>query len=157
MILSVNAANVEIPEELVNEPLLPVLRDYLQLTGTKFGCGKGLCGACTVHVDGEAIRSCVTPVKAVLGRVITTIEGLAATHDATTLHPVQRAWIEDAVPQCGYCQAGQIMTAAAMLAANSAPSMTQIKEVMNGNICRCGTYGRIRKAILRASEDMNDG
>jgi isoquinoline 1-oxidoreductase subunit alpha len=128
-------------------PLLWVLRDTLQLTGTKFGCGAGLCGACTVHVDGAAIRSCSTPVSQVVGKNIITIEGLSA----NGLHPVQQAWIAEDVPQCGYCQSGQIMAAAAMLAKNPQPSDDQISQSMSGNLCRCGTYDRIRKAIHRAA------
>jgi len=128
-------------------PLLWVLRDTLRLTGTKFGCGAGLCGACTVHVDGTAIRSCSTPVSQVAGKNITTIEGLSA----GGLHPLQQAWIAEDVPQCGYCQSGQIMAAAALLAKNPHPSDDQINETMAGNICRCGTYERIRRAIHRAA------
>jgi len=128
-------------------PLLWVLRDTLQLTGTKFGCGAGLCGACTVHVDGAAVRSCSTPVSQAVGKNITTIEGLAA----NGLHPLQQAWIAEDVPQCGYCQAGQIMAAAALLAKTSQPSDDQITQAMSGNICRCGTYERIRRAIQRAA------
>jgi isoquinoline 1-oxidoreductase subunit alpha len=127
-------------------PLLWVLRDTLQLTGTKFGCGAGLCGACTVHVEGTAIRSCSTPVSQVAGKNITTIEGLGA----SGLHLLQQAWIAEEVPQCGYCQTGQIMTAAALLAKTPNPSDEQITQAMNGNLCRCGTYERIRKAIRRA-------
>ena len=129
-------------------PLLWVLRDTLGLTGTKYGCGMALCGACTVHVDGAPIRSCSTPVESVAGKPITTIEGLSADRS----HPVQRAWIEIDVPQCGYCQSGQIMSAAALLAKNSSPSDADIDQAMSGNICRCGTYPRIRKAIHRAAE-----
>lgn len=125
-------------------PLLWVLRDTLGLVGTKYGCGIAQCGACTVHVDGVAIRSCVTPVSAVAGKSITTIEGLP---DGETLHPVQQAWLEKDVVQCGYCQSGQIMSAAALLADNSNPSDADIDNAMSGNICRCGTYGRIREAI----------
>jgi isoquinoline 1-oxidoreductase subunit alpha len=128
-------------------PLLWVLRDTLQLTGTKFGCGAGLCGACTVHVDGVAIRSCSTPVSQAVGKNIITIEGLGA----NGLHPVQQAWIAEDVPQCGYCQTGQIMAAAALLSKNPQPSDEQITQAMTGNICRCGTYDRIRKAIHRAA------
>jgi aerobic-type carbon monoxide dehydrogenase small subunit (CoxS/CutS family) len=124
-------------------PLLWVLRDSLGLTGTKFGCGLSLCGACTVHLDGEAIRSCVTPVSAAVGKRIVTIEGLSKNGD----HPVQRAWLELDVPQCGYCQSGQIMSAAALLAKVPKPSDTNIDEAMSGNICRCGTYQRIRRAV----------
>ena len=129
-------------------PLLWVLRDTLQLTGTKFGCGAGLCGACTVHLDGQAARSCATPVSQASGKNITTIEGLSA----NGLHPLQQAWIAEQVPQCGYCQAGQIMAAAALLGRIPHPSDDQITQAMNGNLCRCGTYDRIRRAIHRAAE-----
>ena len=128
-------------------PLLWVLRDALELTGTKFGCGAGLCGACTVHVDGAAVRSCSTPVSQVVGKTVMTIEGLGA----NGLHPVQQAWIAEEVPQCGYCQVGQIMAAAALLAKTPNPTDDQITQGMKGNICRCGTYERIRKAIQRAA------
>jgi isoquinoline 1-oxidoreductase subunit alpha len=128
-------------------PLLWVLRDTLELTGTKFGCGAGLCGTCTVHVDGSAVRSCSMPVSQTNGKNITTIEGLSA----NGLHVLQEAWIAEEVPQCGYCQAGQIMAAAALLAKTPNPSDDQITQAMNGNLCRCGTYERIRKAIHRAS------
>ena len=130
-------------------PLLWALRDNLKLTGTKFGCGAALCGACTVHVDGRAIRSCVTPVSAVQGKRITTIEGLSP----DSSHPLQKAWIAEEVPQCGYCQSGQIMKAAELLAANPRPSREQIVAHMDGNICRCGTYHRIIAAIQRASKE----
>jgi isoquinoline 1-oxidoreductase alpha subunit len=129
-------------------PLLWVLRDTLGLTGTKFGCGIAQCGACTVHMNGEAIRSCVTPVSRISGKEITTIEGLSPNRS----HPVQQAWIELDVPQCGYCQSGQIMSAAALLAKKPHPSDADIDEAMTGNICRCGTYQRIRGAVHRASE-----
>jgi aerobic-type carbon monoxide dehydrogenase small subunit (CoxS/CutS family) len=129
-------------------PLLWVLRDVLGMTGTKYGCGLALCGACTVHLEGNAIRSCQTAIEKVAGKNITTIEGLSA--DAS--HPVQQAWIELDVPQCGYCQSGQIMTASALLAKNSKPSDADIDEVMRGNICRCGTYQSIRKAIHLAAQ-----
>jgi len=128
-------------------PLLWVLRDALRLTGTKFGCGAGLCGACTVHVDGAAVRSCSTPVSQVVGKTVMTIEGLGA----NGLHPVQQAWIAEEVPQCGYCQVGQIMAAAALLAKTPHPTDDEITHGMNGNICRCGTYERIRMAIHRAA------
>jgi hypothetical protein len=128
-------------------PLLWALRDTLKLTGTKFGCGQALCGACTVHVDGEATRSCVLPVSAVAGRKITTIEGL----DPKGAHPVQAAWIAHDVPQCGYCQSGQIMSAAALLARNPSPTDADIDAAMAGNICRCGTYADIRAAIHTAA------
>jgi len=134
-------------------PLLWVLRDEMGLTGTKFGCGRGFCGACTVHLDGAAVRSCMTPVGAVGQRRITTIEGLAAgAPDA--LHPVQSAWIEEDVPQCGYCQAGQIMAAAAFLSKNPRPSDQDILAAMSTNLCRCGTYHRIRRAVRRAADAM---
>ena len=129
-------------------PLLWVLRDTLGMTGTKFGCGMALCGACTVHLNGQAIRSCITPVSSIAGKSVTTIEGLSA--DST--HAVQRAWVENDVPQCGYCQSGQIMAAASLLAKKARPSDADIDEVMKGNLCRCGTYQSIRKAIHRASE-----
>jgi len=135
---------VSVPPET---PLLWVLRDTLALTGTKFGCGAGLCGACTVHVEGAAIRSCSTPVSQVAGKSITTIEGLSANGS----HVLQQAWIAEEVPQCGYCQTGKIMTAAALLAKTPNPSDEQITQAMNGNLCRCGTYERIRKAIRRAA------
>lgn len=128
-------------------PLLWALRDILGLTGTKFGCGEALCGACTVHLEGEAIRSCVTPVRRAEGKSVTTIEGLSP--DGS--HPLQKAWIEMNVPQCGYCQAGQIMTAAALLAKKPKPTAQEIDDSMSGNLCRCGTYLRIRAAIRRAS------
>ena len=129
-------------------PLLWVLRDHLALTGTKYGCGMALCGACTVHVDGVAVRSCLLPLKALEGKTVTTIEGLS--NDRS--HAVQRAWIELDVPQCGYCQSGQIMSAAALLHANPAPSDADIDAALAGNICRCGTYSRIRKAVHRAAQ-----
>jgi aerobic-type carbon monoxide dehydrogenase small subunit (CoxS/CutS family) len=128
-------------------PLLWVLRDTLELPGTKFGCGAGLCGACTVHVDGAAVRSCSIPVSQVAGKTVMTIEGLGA----NGLDPLQQAWIAEEVPQCGYCQVGQIMAAAALLAKTPSPTDDQITEGMNGNLCRCGTYERIRKAIHRAA------
>ena len=128
-------------------PLLWVLRDTLELTGTKFGCGAGLCGACTLHVEGSPVRSCSMPVSQVSGKKVTTIEGL----EANGLHVLQLAWIAEEVPQCGYCQTGQIMTAAALLAKTPNPSDEQITQAMNGNLCRCGTYERIRKAIHRAA------
>ena len=135
-------------------PLLWVLRDHLRLTGSKYGCGIGQCGACTVHVDGKAQRSCITPIAAVEGRSITTIEGLASADGA--LHPVQQAWLELDVPQCGYCQAGQIMATADLLKMYPKPSDQDIDENMT-NICRCGTYVRIRKAIHRAAELAESG
>src|SRR5262252_5619179 len=128
-------------------PLLWVLRDTLNMTGTKFGCGMALCGACTVHINGNATRSCITAISSVAGKQVTTIEGLSA--DAS--HPVQKAWIEEDVPQCGYCQSGQIMSAAALLAKKPNPTDADIDDAMSGNICRCGTYQRIRKAIHHAA------
>jgi isoquinoline 1-oxidoreductase alpha subunit len=128
-------------------PLLWALRDVLGLTGTKYGCGEALCGACTVHLDGHVVRSCVTPVRKVDGKNVTTIEGLSPGRE----HALQRAWLELRVPQCGYCQAGQLMTAAALLEANPAPTDDEIDASMAGNICRCGTYPRIRAAIKRAA------
>jgi aerobic-type carbon monoxide dehydrogenase small subunit (CoxS/CutS family) len=144
--LNVNGQDrrVDVPAET---PLLWALRDTLTLTGTKYGCGVGLCGACTVHLDGKAVRSCVTPVSAASGKKIVTIEGLASGNS----HPLQVAWIAEDVPQCGYCQSGQIMTAAALLAKNPNPSDEDITNAMTGNLCRCGTYNRIRKAIHRAA------
>lgn len=137
--------SVDVPAEM---PLLWVLRDELNLVGTRFGCGAGQCGACTVHQDGVPIRACVTPVSAVAGKKITTIEGLSPNGS----HPLQQAWQELDVPQCGYCQAGQIMSAAALLAKTPKPTDAQINLAMDGNLCRCGTYCRIRKAIHRAAE-----
>ncbi len=142
--------SVDVPPDT---PLLWVLRDSLGLTGTKFGCGQALCGACTVHIDGAATRSCVLPVSAVANRKITTIEGLSAHSD----HPVQRAWLQHDVPQCGYCQSGQIMSAAALLAQNKSPSDADIDTAMSGNICRCGTYNDIRAAIHTAAGLMKKG
>jgi len=133
--------------------LLWVLREHLKLTGTKFGCGSGLCGACTVHLDGHPIRACITPVSAVAGKSVTTIEGLSKNRS----HPLQKAWIEAQVPQCGYCQSGQIMQAAALLESNKNPSRDEIVAYMNGNICRCGTYLRIIRAIKIASAEVNEG
>ena len=136
-----------------NTPLLWVLRDNLKLPGTKYGCGRGLCGACTVHVDGEATRSCITAIENVAGSNITTIEGLSKDSD----HPVQIAWVAEDVPQCGYCQSGQIITAAAFLDRNSNPEEDDINAAMKMNICRCGTYQRIRKAIGRAAKELQNG
>ena len=134
-------------------PLLWVLRESLNLTGTKYGCGIAQCGACTVHLDGGPVRSCVTPVSAAVGRKVTTIEGL----DPKSDHPLQRAWVEVQVPQCGYCQSGQIMSAAALLAQKATPSDDDIDAAMAGNICRCGTYQRIRAAIHKAAAMMPKG
>ena len=134
-------------------PLLWVIRDHLNMTGTKFGCGMAFCGACTVHINGEATRSCVTPISSVAGKSVTTIEGLSPDRS----HPVQKAWMEIDVPQCGYCQSGQIMSAAGVLAKTPNPTDEQIDEAMSGNICRCGTYSRIRKAIHRAAQLQSGG
>ena len=133
-----------------NTPLLWVIREQLKLTGTKYGCGAALCGACTVHVNGAAVRSCVTKLSSVAGKRVVTIEGLSA----TSSHPLQKAWVAEQVPQCGYCQSGQIMKAAELLAKNRKPSRAQIVAHMNGNICRCGTYNRIIAAIQRASKEV---
>ena len=130
-------------------PLLWVVREHLQLTGTKFGCGSGLCGACTVHIDGKAVRSCQIAVSKVAGRKVTTIEGLSPNGQ----HPLQKAWVAEQVPQCGYCQSGQIMQAAALLATNKKPTREQIVTHMDGNICRCGTYQRIRAAVKTAAKE----
>lgn len=130
-----------------NTPLLWVLRDWLGLTGTKFGCGGGFCGACTVHLNGQAVRSCITPISSIQDKRVTTIEGLSAGRS----HPIQRAWIAEQVPQCGYCQSGQIMSAAALLAQTPSPTEEDIDRAMAGNICRCGTYQRIKRAIQRAA------
>jgi isoquinoline 1-oxidoreductase subunit alpha len=146
--LTINGKTMDVDVE-ADTPLLWVLRDTLGMTGTKYGCGMALCGACTVHVDGEPIRSCVTPVSAVTEQQkITTIEGLSTDRS----HPVQKAWIELDVPQCGYCQSGQIMSAAALLAKTAQPTDADIDAAMAGNLCRCGTYQRIRAAIHRAAE-----
>ncbi len=145
--LNVNGRNIEVDVD-PETPLLWVLRDTIGLTGTKYGCGMALCGACTVHLDGEPMRSCVLPVSAVGEQRITTIEGLSTDRS----HPVQKAWMEIDVPQCGYCQSGQIMSAAALLAKNPKPSDADIDTAMSGNLCRCGTYPRIRAAIHRAAD-----
>jgi aerobic-type carbon monoxide dehydrogenase small subunit (CoxS/CutS family) len=134
-------------------PLLWLIRDTLELTGTKYGCGAGICGACTVHLDGEATRSCITPVSAAAAKAITTIEGLSQ----SGLHPVQQAWIAEDVPQCGYCQSGQIMQAVALLAKTPHPSEQEIIDGMSGNLCRCGTYHRIRRAVARAASTNAGG
>ncbi|MEL0163160.1 MAG: (2Fe-2S)-binding protein [Halieaceae bacterium] len=150
MKLTVNGSEVEVTSE-ADTPLLWVLRDELNLVGTKYGCGIAQCGACTVHQDGRAIRSCVTPVAAVEGKAITTIEGQSS---GQGLSAVQRAWLETDVAQCGYCQSGQIMAATALLAQNPQPSDAEIDAAMAGNICRCGTYPRIRKAVHLAAQLM---
>jgi aerobic-type carbon monoxide dehydrogenase small subunit (CoxS/CutS family) len=144
--LNVNGKPQQVDVE-ADVPLLWVVREQLNLTGTKYGCGVAQCGACTVHVDGQPVRSCITPASSVAGKKITTIEGLSAAGD----HPVQKAWIEVDVPQCGFCQSGQIMSAAALIAAKPAPTDKDIDDAMAGNICRCGTYQRIRAAIHRAA------
>jgi aerobic-type carbon monoxide dehydrogenase small subunit (CoxS/CutS family) len=146
MTLRVNGGTHQVEAE-PDTPLLWVIRDALNLTGTKYGCGVAQCGACTVHLGGQAVRSCITPVSSVGSQAITTIEGLSA--DGT--HAVQNAWVAGEVPQCGYCQSGQVMSAAALLASNSRPTDTDIDAAMSGNLCRCGTYGRIRDAIHRAA------
>ena len=150
--INLNNQTVDVDAE-PDTPLLWVLRDHLGMTGTKFGCGMALCGACTVHIDGAPVRSCVVPLRAAAGKSVTTIEGLSRDRS----HPVQTAWLEIDVPQCGYCQSGQIMSAAALLAANPKPSDADIDAAMSGNICRCGTYPRIRKAIHRAAELLATG
>ena len=147
--LSVNGKPVA-AKSSADTPLLWVLRDELGLTGTKFGCGVAQCGACTVHLNGKAVRSCVTPLSAVAGQRVTTVEGLSA--DGSS-HPLQKAWIAEQVPQCGYCQSGQLMSAADLLAKNRRPTRAQIVEHMSGNLCRCGTYNRIVTAIERAAQE----
>jgi isoquinoline 1-oxidoreductase alpha subunit len=147
--LLLNGKSVQV-DAAPDTPLLWVLRDHLKLTGTKFGCGASLCGACTVHVDGVATRSCVTPLSAVAGRRVTSIEGLQSRVGLA----VQAAWDKHQVPQCGYCQSGQVMTAAALLAKNAKPTDAQIVEAMQGNICRCGTYGRIQSAVRDAAKTL---
>jgi isoquinoline 1-oxidoreductase alpha subunit len=148
-VLTINGFSrvVDMPDDT---PLLWVIREHLQMTGTKFGCGAGLCGACTVHMNGDAVRSCQTSLEEATGQEIITIEGL----DPMGQHPLQRAWVAEQVPQCGYCQSGQIMQAAALLQKNPSPSDADIGKAMNGNLCRCMTYVRIKKAIKRASADM---
>lgn len=147
--LKINGKSLQVDVD-PNTPMLWVLRDHLDLVGTKFGCGIAQCGACTIHMDGNAVRSCQLPVSAVESSEITTIEGLSEEGD----HPVQKAWIEHDVPQCGYCQAGQIMSAAALLKSNPNPSDADIENAMNGNICRCGTYTRIKAAVKTASQNL---
>jgi len=153
MMLNVNGRTVNVSADS-DTPLLWVLREDLGLTGTKFGCGMALCGACTVHLDGSPVRSCVTPLAAAQGKRVITIEGLAR---GGKLHPVQEAWIEQDVPQCGYCQSGQVMSAAALLAKQKNPTDADIDAAMSGNICRCGTYQRIRAAIKQAAARMRQG
>ena len=150
--LSINGRSHKVANIADDTPLLWVLRDNLEMVGTKYGCGGGYCGACTVHIDGQATRSCSVPAVSVTGRVITTIEGLAPSE--RNLHPLQQAWIDLDVPQCGYCQAGQIMSAAALLNVNESPSDAEIDRAMAGNICRCGCYVRIKQAIKQASTGL---
>lgn len=153
MKLTINGTETEVDVE-PETPLLWVLRDELGMTGTKFGCGIAACGACTVHLDGAPVRSCVTPITTATGKEIRTIEGLASKDG--TLHALQQAWIDLDVPQCGYCQAGQLMSAAALLERNPKPSETDIDVAMSGNYCRCGTYNRIRAAIHTAAGELSD-
>lgn len=145
--LTINGTAREVDAE-PDMPVLWVLRDLLGLTGTKYGCGEALCGACTVHLDGEPVRACVTPIRRAAGRSLTTIEGLSPDGQ----HPLQKAWVELGVPQCGFCQAGQIMAAAALLAANPSPTDEEIDRSLAGNICRCGTYVRIRAAVRKVAK-----
>ncbi|WP_339924191.1 (2Fe-2S)-binding protein [uncultured Cyclobacterium sp.] len=147
--LNINSKSIQVDVD-PNTPLLWVLKDHLDLVGTKFGCGIAQCGACTVDVDGEAVRSCSYPISAVEDKKVVTIEGLSEKGD----HPVQKAWLEHDVPQCGYCQSGQIMSAASLLAKNPKPTDEEITSAMNGNICRCGTYTRIKAAIKTASQTL---
>jgi len=147
--LTINGEKKEV-EALQDMPLLWVIRDLLGMKGTKFGCGQALCGACTVHLDGAAVRSCSVQIASVGDGEITTIEGLSKNGD----HPVQKAWVEHIVPQCGYCQSGQIMNAAAFLESNNSPSEEEIEQAMAGNLCRCGTYNRIKEAIMTASKSL---
>ena len=145
---NINGKRVSVNAE-PDTPLLWAIREHLKLTGTKYGCGAGLCGACTVHINGKAMKSCLTPLSTVQGKAVTTIEGLST----DSSHPLQKAWVAEQVPQCGYCQSGQIMKAAELLARNKNPSRADIVAHMNGNICRCGTYNRIISAIQRAARE----
>ncbi len=156
MEIAINGKAVAVPERLNDVVLLDFLRDFVGLKGTKFGCGIGLCGACTVHVDGIADRSCQLSVADVAGQEVTTIEGLSGAAPDSVLHPVQQAWIDESVPQCGYCQGGQIMTAVALLRDNPDPTEEEIRDEMSGNLCRCGTYPRIHRAIVRAAKGGQD-
>ncbi len=149
-VFQLNGKRVDTSGIDADAPLLWVIREHLKLSGTKFGCGRGVCGACTVHLNGGAIRSCITPLRAVKGQQITTIEGLAPNSD----HPLQQAWIAEQVPQCGYCQSGQIMQAAALLGHTPHPTDEEIVAAMDGNLCRCGTYQRIKRAIKRAAGSL---
>ena len=149
MKLNVNGVEREVAADWLNESLLTVLRDHLGLTGTRFSCGIGQCGACVVHVDGAPINSCLIPVQEAAGKAVLTIEGLAAADG--TLHPLQQAWVDENVPQCGFCQSGQIMQALALLDTTPEPNDADIDQAMSGNLCRCGTYDRIRKAIKSAA------
>lgn len=153
MKLDINGKTIEVPDA-PSRLLLWVLRDELGLTGTKFGCGAGICGSCTVHVDGIATRACITPLSAVAGKAVRTIEGLAEVKPSgeVKLHPVQQAWIDEQVPQCGWCQSGQMMQAAAFLQQTPKPNEAQIVEAMSGNYCRCGCYMRIKQAVARAAQ-----
>lgn len=151
---NLNGRSVDVTDVPDDTSLLWILRDTLALPGTKFGCGRGLCGACTVHVNDLSVRSCITPLSAVAGQRVTTIEGLGG---AEGLHPLQQAWIDEQVPQCGYCQSGQLMQAAALLHRNAHPSDEEIVSAMNGNLCRCGTYPRIRRAIHRVAAKREGG
>ncbi|MEJ0038107.1 MAG: (2Fe-2S)-binding protein [Gammaproteobacteria bacterium] len=150
--LSVNGRRLDL-EVAPNTPLLWVLRDHLGMTGTKFGCGAGLCGACTVHVDGQPVRSCVTPIEAIGSKQVTTIEGVSSTKVGAA---VQASWDKIDVPQCGYCQSGQVMAATALITGNRAPTDADIDSAMSGNICRCGTYARIRAAIHHAADALKE-
>jgi isoquinoline 1-oxidoreductase subunit alpha len=152
MMIRVNGKDYQVAEEPLDRPLLWVLRDELGLTGTKYSCGIGVCGSCEVHLEGAPARSCITPLSEVKGKAIRTIEGLAARDG--TLHPVQQAFLYEQVPQCGWCMSGQIMRAAAFLEANPRPTEDQIVAAMKDNYCRCGTYGRIRRALARAAKEM---
>ena len=153
MIINVNGVDRTITGAWQSESLLSALRDHLGLKGSRYSCGKGLCGACTVHIDGQPVRSCITAVKDAKGRSVLTIEGLQSSDGQ--LHPIQQAWIEESVPQCGYCQSGQIMQALALLIEIPKPDEAQIVNAMNGNLCRCGTYDRIKKAITTAADAMS--
>lgn len=152
MKINVNGTDREIEGVWQDESLLSALREHLGLTGSRYSCGKGLCGACTVHVDGQAVRSCITQVRDVAGKSVLTIEGLQG--EGGELHPLQKAWIDERVPQCGYCQSGQIMQALALLSDNSQPNESEVVAAMSGNLCRCGTYDRIKTAIGKAAKLM---